>query len=149
MKHISGKLVLIGSDFNEAYKAFLLESDERKRNKLFEAMIPTIYKQISYIFAYLSIREPDLQEELIQLSYIKVYTKLTLERVCNVKNLNGYVRSIIINSIRDYFKASNNYNKHRREYKLLETIGIDSYGRVYIMKSKDTPQSDYIIKPII
>lgn len=148
MKHISDNIVLTGSSFREAYKRFLLESNERKRNALFNKVLPTIDKQIAYVFSYLKITEPDLQDELMQLSHIKVYTKITLQRIFDITNLNGYIRNVIINTIRDYFKASNNYNKHRREFKMLVNEGIETYGKQKIMASNETPQSEFIIKPI-
>lgn len=149
MENIDMSKVLIGCAFRDAYKLFLLESNERKRNERFNYVLPTIDKQIAYIFSYLGIKDNDLQTELRQMSHIKVFTKITLERIHTIKNLNGYVRTVAINTIRDYFGASNNYNRYRRGFKLMIDKGLDTYGKVHVMESNETPQSDLIIKPII
>lgn len=140
--------ILIGGEFRESYKRFLLESNERKRNDLFNKVLPTIDRQILYVFSFLKISEPDLKSELRQLSHIKVFTKITLERICTIKDLKGYMSTIVFNTIKDYFKASNNYNRLRSEYKVLINKGIEAYGKKHIMKSNETPQSEFIIKPI-
>ena len=144
MKIIDDNLVMSSEVFREAYKSFLLESNERKRNELFNKVIPTIDKQIAFVFFHLGIKNPDLESELIQLSHIKIFTKVTLERVFIIRHFSGYVLTIVLNTVKDYFKASNNYEKYKRRFKLMLENETEKSGKHFVFDD-ETPQSDHII----
>lgn len=135
-----------GKELKEAYINMLNAGCLTDRDTIFrKSVVPYVDKTVASLFKYFGVRDSDDKDEIRQLVYVKIYTKLTAERVGEIRQIGGYIRQLAVNEFNMFFRKNAIYHRYLNKVRIWNTSTGGQFGSIYT-ETDNSPQSDYIIQ---
>jgi DNA-directed RNA polymerase specialized sigma24 family protein len=139
--------ILTNTELKTAFALYLLSPDERTKSRYFEFMIPTFDELAELMFIRRHISDVELKDEIKQRAMIQIFRKITELNVHNITNLSGYIRVIVLNELKMFFRGDGRYYKHKDRQKnyTRATHELWQADCPTLADDDDLPQSEHII----
>ncbi len=106
--------ILTRDQLRQAFYDFAEATCLRRKSSIFESMMPTINDLAGLMFIDIKLSDTEIQKELLQRVYIKLFRFMTHDRVRNIKNFSGYVRVCVLNENKMRLRSKMRYDKYKQ-----------------------------------